>query len=165
MLTGNTYRKFVSNYVIEDFETNTSRPSFATVTLKGAGEVVDPVGLPVISDGAGAFVFFKEASDIAGTAASALPNGAKVGIVVGDSAGFGHNSFDVTAVAGGVPVTIMYREGVVVDNIDFSIKQTNGSVEASPALAAKQAAFKAELEKQGLFVAPVAETVVTSYTA
>lgn len=170
MLTGNTYRKFVSNYVIEDFEKQTTRPAFATVTLVGNDEVIDPIGLPVIFSGTDLFTgkstfsFYKEDSDIEATAASTLPSGAKVGIVVGEASGFGHNTLDVTVPAGGVPVTIIYREGVVLDNIDFSITQVDGTSDAAPALAAKQAAFKAELEKQGLYVSAISEAVTTSYT-
>ena len=163
--TGNTFRKFVSDYVSEDFATPSSRPSFATVTLKGADEVVDPIGLPVIWDDTDSFVFYKEASNISAlTTESDLPDGSVVGIVVGAIEGFGHNEADVTVPAAGVSVTIMYRDGVVLDNLDFLLTQVDGSVDAAPALAAKQAAFKTQLEKQGLVVQAVATTVDPTYT-
>ena len=163
-LTGNTFRKFVSNYVAEDFETATSRPSFATVVVKGASQVVDPIGLPVISDSAGAFVFYKEASNIATVTASTLPNGSPIGIIVGAKEGFGHNTENVTVTAGGVNMTVMYRDGVVLgDNIDFAITQTTGTVDGAPALSAKQIAFKLQLEKQGVVLKSKAATTTPSY--
>lgn len=164
-ITGNTYRKFISDYVLEDNSTATARQSFATVTLKGADEVIDPVGLPVIWDDTDSFVFYKEASSIAAlTTESDLPDGSVVGIVVGAQEGFGHNEKDVTVPAAGVKVTIMYRDGVVADNIDFSITQVDGSVDAAPALTAKQAAFKTQLEKQDVVVKGLVTSADPSYT-
>lgn len=165
-ITGNTFRKFVSEYVAEDHSSAAARPSFATVTLKGGDEVIDPIGLPVIWDDTDSFVFYKEASDISAlTTESDLPDGSVVGIVVGDINGFGHNNEDVTVPAAGVKVTIMYRKGTVLDNIDFLLTQTSGSVEGSPALTAKQAAFKTQLEKQDIVVKGVASAADPSYTA
>ena len=163
-LTGNTTRKFVSKYVSEDFETAVTRPSFATVLVKGASQVIDPIGLPVISDSAGAFVFYKEASSIPAVTTSTLPDGAPIGIIVGSKEGFGHNYDNVTVTAGGVYMTVMFREGVVIqDQIDFAITTVTGTVDAAPALSTKQAAFKLQLEKQGIFLKDKATSISPSY--
>lgn len=165
-ITGNTFRKFVSEYVAEDHSSPAARPSFATVTLKGGDEVVDPIGLPVIWDDTDAWEFFKEASDIASLATeSDLPDGSVVGIVVGDVNGFGHNSENVTVTAAGVKVTIMYRKGTVLDNIDFNLTDVEGGVDAAPALAATQAEFKTQLEKQDIVVKGVASAADPAFTA
>lgn len=165
-ITGNTYRKFISDYVLEDHSSATARPSFATVTLKGADEVIDPVGLPVIWDNTDSFVFYKNASDISAlTTESDLPDGSVVGIVVGALEGFGHNEKDVTVPAAGVKVTIMYRDGVIAGNIDYALTQVDGSVDAAPALAVKQAAFEKQLEKQDIVVKNVVTSVTPAYTA
>lgn len=164
-ITGNTTRKYVSDYVLEDFFSATAVPSFATVTLKGADQVIDPIGFPVIWDDTDAWEFYKEASSISTlTTESDLPDGSVVGIVVGAVEGFGHNERDVTVPAAGVKVTIMYREGVIADNIDFSLTEVDGSVDGAPALAAKQAAFKKQLEKQDIVVKNVADSADPSYT-
>lgn len=164
--TLNTYRKFVSNYVIEDISSASARPAFASVNLKGADQVIDPIGLPVIWDGTDSFVFYKEASDISAlTTESSLPDGSLVAVVVGDKRGFGENTLDVTVPSAGVTVTVMFRDGVVVDNLDFDITEVDGSVDAAPALAAKQAAFKTQLEKQRVVVKSVAITAEPSLTA
>lgn len=164
-ITGETYRRFVSDYVAEDHSSPAARPAFATVTLKGADEKIDPIGFPVIWDDTDSFVFYKEASDIAAlTTESDLPDGSPIGIVVGDNRGFGENTRDVTVPAAGVTVTIMFREGTILNNINFSITQVDGTEDAAPALAAKQAAFKTQLEKQRIVVKGVADVADPAYT-
>jgi hypothetical protein len=146
-----TDRKIFSNYINEYAEDRTAS-SFARVTLKhaDADTTIDPLGLAVISDDAGAFIFYENTSDISAVTSSALPDGSPVGIVVGTAEGAGMHS-DITVTAAGVEVTVMFRDGTALfENIDWTVADTSGTpaTGVTAALTAKQDEFTLQLEKQ-----------------
>jgi hypothetical protein len=146
-----TDRKIYSNYIVESLDDRT-HSTYARVTLKNAGGtiVVDPVGLPVMSDSAGAFKLYDNGDDISAVTASTLPDGSPVAILVGSARGAGVHD-DLTVTAAGVEVTVMFRDGhAVFDNIDFGLLTTSGVIATglTAANAGEQTAFKLQLEKQ-----------------
>ncbi len=148
-----TDRKIYSNYVNEVANDRTSS-SFARVTLlhPDANVTVDPIGLAVISNNAGAFVFYENGSDIALVTSSALPDGSPIGIVVGTAEGAGISP-NLTVTPAGVEVTVLFRDATVISsNIDWTVQTVAGTAATgvTAALAAKQAAFVTQLEKQGV---------------
>ena len=158
-------RKFLGNYVISKDEKTLENQCSAVVTVKGADEVVDPIGLPVIWDDTDSFEFYDNSSDI--SALTTEPDGlggAVVGIVVGDSRGEGLNEFDVTVPAAGVPMTVLFRDAVVNgDNIDWSVTDVDGAASVTPAAGAVITAFTNQLEKQRVNVKSSATEVDPTY--
>ena len=146
-----TDRKIYSNYVVENANDRTNS-SWARVTLKhaDADTTIDPIGQPVVSDNAGAMIFFENTTDLSLVTSSPLPDGSKVGVVVGTARGAGVHP-DATVTAAGIEVTVMFRDGhMVMDNIDWAVLDTSGvaATGVTAALAAKQTEFRLELEKQ-----------------
>ena len=161
-----TDRKIYSNYVAGSAEDRTSS-SFARVTLKhaDANVTVDPIGLPVISNNAGAVVFYENGSDIAAVTSSPLPDGSPIGIVVGNAEGAGIHP-DTVVTAAGVEVTVMFRDATAIfDAIDFKVLTTAGTAATgvTEAVTTKLAAFKTQLEKQGVVELKRATTVTPSF--
>lgn len=161
-----TDRKIYSNYINGNKEDRTSS-SFARVTLKHADAdvTVDPLGLPVISDSAGAFVFYENGSDISAVTASTLPDGSPVAIVVGTAEGAGMHD-DLTVTAAGVEVTVMFRDGTAqFGNIDWTVETTAGvaATGVTAALTTKQAEFTLQLEKQRVVELESATTVTPKF--
>lgn len=160
-----TDRKIYSNYVAGSAEDRTAS-SFARVTLKHADAdvTVDPLGLPVISNNAGAVVFYENGSSIAGVTSSPLPDGSPIGIVVGSAEGAGiHPNIVVTTA--GVEVTVMFRDGTAIfDNIDFKVLTTAGTAATgvTEAVTTKLTDFKTQLEKQSVKELKKATTVTPS---
>lgn len=141
-----TDRKIFSNY-INAFAEDRTASSFARVTLKhaDADAVMDLIGQPVISDSAGAFIFYENTSDISAVTASTLPDASPIGIIVGNA--YGAGSHDATTVtAAGIEVTVMFRDGTAIfDNIDWVCAPAVG---VTAALTTKQTQFTVQLEKQ-----------------
>lgn len=161
-----TDRKIYSNFVTESAQ-DVPASSFARVTLKhpDANVTIDPVGLAVISDNAGAFVFYENGSSIALVTSSALPDGSPIGIVVGTAEGAGVHP-NLTVTAAGVPVTVVYRDASVQhSNIDWSVLTTAGTAATgvTAALTAKQNEFKLQLEKQRVKNVGSATTVTPTF--
>lgn len=156
-----TDKKIFSNYIVESLDDRT-HSTYARVTVKAPGGdvTVDPIGLPLIFDDTDAFVLYENTSDISAlTNDSTLPDGSPVCIMAGPAAGAGVRQ-DVTITAAGVEMTVMFRDGTaVMDRMDYGLLDVNGVVATgtTPALAAKQAEFKLQLEKQR--VKDVAEAV------
>ena len=161
-----TDRKIYSNFV-SDVAEDLSSSSFARVTLKHADAdvTIDPLGIAVISDSAGAFVFYENGSSIAGVTASTLPDGSPVAILVGNAEGAGIHA-DLTVTAAGVEVTVMYRDATAQHgNIDWAVLTTAGTAATgvTAALTTKQNEFKLQLEKQRVKNVGSATTVTPSF--
>jgi len=162
-----TTRKIFSNYV-NSFQDDRTMSSFARVTVKNAGgnAIVDPVGLPVISDSLGAFVPYANGADITAVTASTLPDESPVAVIVGPAHGAGMNTHDVTITAAGTEVTVMYRDAVIKgDNIDWAWLDTAGvaATGVTAADATEQADFITQLEVQRVKNLTSAEVVDPSY--
>lgn len=128
--------------------------NFARVLVKEgatAGEVVAPIGLPLVSDSAGAFVPYVD-QDITAVTASTLPDGSPVCVAVGSSKGIGFNKKDITLDATGVEMVVIFRGEAAL--IREGIELVEG---------AEKVALVAQLEKQGIAVHNQAQEVVPSY--
>lgn len=164
-----TTRKFYSDYVVE------TRPNTldnqcskrATVKAPGADIVVDPVGFPVVFDGADSYIPLENTTDIAGTTAPSISDGGLVGIVVGAATGEGHNEADVTITSAGVEMTILFADATIVeDAIVWGFEDVDGTAGdgVTAALAAKQAEFLTYLAAQRVFAKSKATVVDPTYT-
>lgn len=154
-------RKYVSEVVagtgvIE--EVNGVDYFYAQVDVKEgqtAGEVVSPVGLPLVySAGDSAFIPYKD-EDIALVTTSSLPNESPVCIAVGAKEGIGFNKEDITLSGTAVVMTVLFRgsASVIHEGIDYDVSH-----------AASEPAFEVQLEKQNIAVQTQAEEVIPSFT-
>lgn len=129
--------------------------SFASVPVKGS-TTIEPIGTPLVwNDIDSAFEVYvaQDISAVAGT--PALPNGAPICVTVGTKEGKGVNRADVTLSSTATEMTVMFRSGAVVaDGIEFGAA-------AAPAIAA----FRLQLEKQGIAVIDAATAVNPSFEA
>lgn len=146
-----TDRKIYSNFIVESLDDRT-HSTYARVTLKNAGGdiTIDPVGLPVMSDSAGAFKLYDNGDVIASVTASTLPDGSPVAILAGTGRGAGVHD-DLVVTAAGVEVTVMFRDGTAVfENLDYGLLDTSGVIATglTAADAGEQTAFELQLEKQ-----------------
>lgn len=170
MPTVSNTRKFLSNYIAGRKEVHGTSYCFARVTVNNATTVVvDPIGLPVISDDLGEYEFYTNTSDISALVNNgAAPDGALVGVVVGSRVGLGVNDEDVSVPSGGVEMTVLYRgpATVIEDAIDWAVTDVEGTAAVgAPALTAKQAEFMLQLEKQGIAAVAKATSVAPTYVS
>ena len=164
-ITKDTTSRYFSNYIAEHADDRTLS-SFARVTVTAASDTeIDPIGQPVIATSATQMTFYDNGDDISAVTASPLPDGSKVGIIVGPADGAHLSNVNPTTItAAGVEMTVMFRNGVGKgDNYDWSVVDTSGAPSVTPANAAEQAAFIAELEAQRVYNLESAEIVDPSY--
>ena len=175
-----TQRKFLSDVVkgANTFENaNAMQFNFDGIVLTSENNVgvgviptatVEPMGIPVIYDSVtNAWVIYNtNDEDIAAAITandSTLPDHAPIAVVVGNKFGVGFNPEDVTldVDGGAAPITVVAffrganNAGVVFEGIDF----TAGGVTTGD-----QAAFRSQLEKQGIMVIDNAEVITPSFT-
>lgn len=153
--------KRVSNYVATRSDRFLKNGAVSRVLVKNTPDVtVDCLGIPVIADGAGAWKFFENLDDIATTVAI---NGAKVGVIVGEKSGYGHNLDPVTFTAAGAEVHVLFglfgTPIVKSANFDWSVVDTDGNPAVTPADAGEMAEFILQLRLQGVADQSVATVI------
>lgn len=129
--------------------------SFASVPVKGS-TTIEPIGTPMVWDNASsAFVVYvaQDISAVAGT--PALPDASPICVSVGTKEGRGVNRDDVTLTATATQMTALFRSGAVVME----------GIEWGAASAPAKAAFRLQLEKQGVVVVDAAVAANPSFEA
>ncbi len=126
---------------------------YARVDTVGADDVVEPIGIPVIWNGAAFEVYIAQDIDAVATD-STLPDGAPCAVIVGPKEGKGLNEADITLVAGGTEVTTLFRGEASIANegMDWGTADANA-----------QTAFKLQIEKQGIAVITAGDSVDPTY--
>lgn len=148
-----TSRKQLSQVVVQDSPLSAGAYTYATVTVKGDGTKINPIGTAVVySKASTGFVAYATAAQIDNITspatvpdATTLPNNkAFVGVTVGTSQGIGFNEGDVTLDnTDGVVLWVAFRDAVV----------DKGGIEwIGTVTAPNQAAFVSALESQGVSV-------------
>lgn len=129
---------------------------FARVTVYAASNTtVSPLGTPIVWNATNSRFEILANGDTIPTAATTLPNSAKIGIAVGSQEGVGFNKADVVVGTGGTVLHVLFRGPAAIS--------ADGIVYPASVLAATQTVFEKQLEVQGIAVAEAAVNVVPSF--
>lgn len=154
-----TTRPFTSSVLKSHDSYENVNFNFATVLVKTASGTVtaNPLGLTLIWDaGLSAFRQYLT-SDNSFALTSTLPDASPICVSLGDSQGIGFNTTDVTITTGGIYLSVIFRGGPDAEIIE------DGLVYAAGNDAGDKAAFRTQLEKQGIKVSNKLPAATSSY--
>lgn len=158
-----TVAKRISDYVVGRDRVMGKDVTVKRVTVKhGSSITIDPLGVPVMTDDAGAWTIFRNTYDIAGQDPVTSLGGAKVGIIVGSSEGYGRNQETVTLTTSGVECHVLFgvfgNAVIKSANLDWT---AGGNV--TTADSTEKLEFLAQLSNQGVADQTVATVVDPTY--
>lgn len=138
---------------------------FYTGEVGAASGTAEPIGTPVVWVNANSRfeVYVDQVIATVASTTSPLPNGARVGVLVGTKEGRGNNKEAIDLTAGAANATILFRgPAAVVDTAGSGVGDVtsgiNDGIQWAASSGAERAAFNKELETQGI-------AVITSATA
>lgn len=161
VLPNSANRKHLSDYVIGMNTDMSARKSCAVVTVKspsGAGDItVDPIGLALVSSGAGEFTIMED-TDTIPTGDVTLFGHPSVGVLAGAPNFCGDNREDMVITEAGVKAYVVIADATVVGS-----RLIFDTVSADSAMAAEKVLFTNQLLEQDIAVQAASVDANASY--